>query len=529
MGPNTPRAGKRTPRTPPHRQTAMDAQPNHGVDSVFHTEPFRATKPRGATKRILQDKDDSEIAAAPASPMASSVPLVEVATEAVSSTRPAAIAGSQWATSDHEGLLTLHDGNKRWYHCERCEYRNDRLYHSKMHFQRIHVKNGKSMPRKRKYVDGSAGTAPAPLPSAPTPRSTGRAGPSGEEPRSAEVLGVKSAVTPKRSGKMSASTPPRQAGSPAKSPKKEHAKLAKQRLTFSEPGQKIRRVGSSLKVVDSRRCEVGEEDDWGASRNSSQTVMTFRDNSIDSALESEAISGAGVSFKLGEMSSPASLPVGRNIIGAPGGARRRTGAAGKRGAVKREEEPTSPLQENTDANNWGLDHSEGILHASSSSARSEHGSTSKDLTTPNRTPVCSPGRPTSIIAPGSCGTLHTPLQDSHDRLRFVSRLSASPGMTTRCRTPTSNTLEMARSPGPARPHHALGNAEDFLQCDETLGPAGDCGLASLSDPNEWHASQVSPLPFPFPTVSSRTGKFKRRQFCIRCACTCVSVPLYVLV
>ncbi len=80
--------------------------------------------------------------------------------EPANSTKHSALTGG-WLKSEHEGLLTLHDGTKRWYHSEFCDYRNDRLYHSKIHFQRIHVKNGKSMPRKRKYVDekpGAAGT-----------------------------------------------------------------------------------------------------------------------------------------------------------------------------------------------------------------------------------------------------------------------------------------------------------------------------------------------------------------------------------
>ena len=58
-------------------------------------------------------------------------------------------------------LLTYHDGKKRWFHCSKCEYWNDRLYHTKMHYERIHVKQGRSMPRKRKYVDpGEAQDAP---------------------------------------------------------------------------------------------------------------------------------------------------------------------------------------------------------------------------------------------------------------------------------------------------------------------------------------------------------------------------------
>eukprot|EP00960_Hanusia_phi_P059204 764096-Hanusia_phi.AAC.2 len=62
---------------------------------------------------------------------------------------------SEWVRSEHPGLLTMHDGTKRWYHCERCSYFNNRLYHSKMHYLRIHVKNGKSVIRKRKYHNES--------------------------------------------------------------------------------------------------------------------------------------------------------------------------------------------------------------------------------------------------------------------------------------------------------------------------------------------------------------------------------------
>ncbi len=51
------------------------------------------------------------------------------------------------------GLKTYYDGSKRWYHCSLCSYFNDRLYHSKMHYERIHVKKGRSIPRKQKYAD----------------------------------------------------------------------------------------------------------------------------------------------------------------------------------------------------------------------------------------------------------------------------------------------------------------------------------------------------------------------------------------
>jgi hypothetical protein len=56
----------------------------------------------------------------------------------------------------HPYLLTRLDGKKRWFHCSKCEYWNDRLYHTKMHYDRIHVNQGRSMPRKRKYADHGA-------------------------------------------------------------------------------------------------------------------------------------------------------------------------------------------------------------------------------------------------------------------------------------------------------------------------------------------------------------------------------------
>ena len=43
-----------------------------------------------------------------------------------------------------QGLLTYHDGRKRWYHCTQCKYFNDRLYHSKMHYQ-VWVEHGESL------------------------------------------------------------------------------------------------------------------------------------------------------------------------------------------------------------------------------------------------------------------------------------------------------------------------------------------------------------------------------------------------
>ncbi|EKX41820.1 hypothetical protein GUITHDRAFT_164310 [Guillardia theta CCMP2712] len=67
---------------------------------------------------------------------------------------------SVWTRSSHEGLLTCVEGKKRWYQCIDCSYRNDRLYHSKRHYERIHVKHGKSAPSKRKYPEAASDGLP---------------------------------------------------------------------------------------------------------------------------------------------------------------------------------------------------------------------------------------------------------------------------------------------------------------------------------------------------------------------------------
>jgi len=51
-------------------------------------------------------------------------------------------------------ILTYLDGRKRWFHCSNCAYFSDRAYHAQMHYQRIHVNQGRSAPRKRKYAEG---------------------------------------------------------------------------------------------------------------------------------------------------------------------------------------------------------------------------------------------------------------------------------------------------------------------------------------------------------------------------------------
>jgi len=50
----------------------------------------------------------------------------------------------------HAWLLTVHDGAKRWYHCRECDYQGDRLYHARMHYERVHVNAGKAVLLKRK-------------------------------------------------------------------------------------------------------------------------------------------------------------------------------------------------------------------------------------------------------------------------------------------------------------------------------------------------------------------------------------------
>jgi len=78
-----------------------------------------------------------------------------------------------WTPTEHEGLLktpkadwkTLLQktatnaskksrsakGSKFMYACVQCPYVNDRLYHAKMHYQRIHLQNGRSVMCRRKY------------------------------------------------------------------------------------------------------------------------------------------------------------------------------------------------------------------------------------------------------------------------------------------------------------------------------------------------------------------------------------------
>ena len=80
---------------------------------------------------------------------------------------------SLWQLSQYEGLYTYHDGTKRWFHCISCQYYSDRLYHSKMHYQRIHINGGKAMEKKRKFIQlGDEDQAPPPKPPSKVSKTT---------------------------------------------------------------------------------------------------------------------------------------------------------------------------------------------------------------------------------------------------------------------------------------------------------------------------------------------------------------------
>ena len=61
----------------------------------------------------------------------------------------------EWSPSEFEGLDAYHDGQKWWYRCRECAYFNDRSYHSRMHYQRIHVNGGRAMQSRRKFADAA--------------------------------------------------------------------------------------------------------------------------------------------------------------------------------------------------------------------------------------------------------------------------------------------------------------------------------------------------------------------------------------
>jgi len=481
------RKGSRSPAT----HLAVPDSPSQGRLAGFHSPPFRQSKPGRAPRKILDGKDDVDYASLPASPQ----PAVEISpprrAETTTKIEPASSKASaligNWVKSEHDGLLTLHDGSKRWYHCEVCDYRNDRLYHSKMHYLRIHVNNGKSMPRKRKYADGPAGPSSMGLPTAP-PRKVQSA----EAPRAEHVLGVKFA-TPAKTGKKTGTTPPSSVGSPSK----RDTGKPRQRLDFNESqkgdGAKSRRIGRNVKLFEKDKCASIYPHDSSWSAENAQ-MLHFGEGSI----VCEKQGGSGWSVNVGGLNSHASLPPGRLTIGAQGSLRgyKKTPKKPPRSIpVKCEEETSAPQHEDADAN-WAHDqhpfeHSDGATpHGAAASTSSLHaeGSLSKAMVTPG----CSPMRPSSVREMG--GILHTPL--SAERLRLMS---ASPEKYRNLRSndtlmlpPTSNALDMVgRSPCSSRRTTRAGSQDLLaaLHCNETMGD-GDFGLGDLEAIDNFSASQV---------------------------------------
>jgi hypothetical protein len=54
-------------------------------------------------------------------------------------------------TAYHNHLSKMNVIKKQLFYCTQCNYMNNRKYHTKMHFIRIHINNGNPMETKRKY------------------------------------------------------------------------------------------------------------------------------------------------------------------------------------------------------------------------------------------------------------------------------------------------------------------------------------------------------------------------------------------
>lgn len=169
---------------------------------------------------------------------------------------------TQWERSEHEGLLTYHDGRKWWFHCQSCDYLNDRLYHTKMHYQRIHVQAGKAMTLKRKYPASQSGNLPsAPLVvSSRSPRvkkESGDFSPSKSTPKSQNAK-----ASPGGGGKASIRTPVAARGSQSiSSPKR--VKLYAGASPVSSPSKAKGEVdalvftfGTGRIVCDGKTCDA---------------------------------------------------------------------------------------------------------------------------------------------------------------------------------------------------------------------------------------------------------------------------------
>ncbi len=56
-----------------------------------------------------------------------------------------------WQPTMFNYVMTCHDGNRRWFRCRLCEYVGVKMSNTIAHFDRIHVKYRRSIPRKQKY------------------------------------------------------------------------------------------------------------------------------------------------------------------------------------------------------------------------------------------------------------------------------------------------------------------------------------------------------------------------------------------
>jgi len=68
-----------------------------------------------------------------------------------------------WECTKHVGILLSTTGN-RMYGCSHCPYINNRLYHTKMHHQRIHIQHGRALARRRKFEGRDGPSVPDPPP-----------------------------------------------------------------------------------------------------------------------------------------------------------------------------------------------------------------------------------------------------------------------------------------------------------------------------------------------------------------------------
>lgn len=434
-----------------------------GPGNTFHLHPFTQRKPR-ASRKSAEAREDPEHTTSE---------LANTAPDGWHTPRPDSAASGEgtaqnngWNKSEHEGLLSLYDGTKRWYHCEHCDYMNDRLYHSKMHYQRIHIKNGKSMPRKRKYTEGQDGPRPAAPPLRVYPEF----------------------VAPAPNKRPNA--PARLAGTLHHSARPEEDLRCKLFPTPSGYSTKASRIAPNLKVVQTPDA-TDPEDAQEVLNNSVR--YTFQGGSIGC----QNGGGPGFSIKAEEMSSPSSLPTGRSTISGSGNASLRQRNKRPKDVAKTPRAQTGRRQDEAERQEV-LSHDMLPLPLSAKKITPspgrmepsfEHGNNSASTAPPSSArqhaqgspgkPARSPthSTPTTPSRPGKfndlCGNnsltdaelcTHTPLADANPRLRTLR--SATPeARSLQMLPPNSCAVEYSRSPGTRRPR---ADSSDLLRCDEVM-------------------------------------------------------------